>query len=51
MMTSVDPPRITVRPYRFTYEKVLAMAEAGMLPEHEHVELIDGQLIPMTPVK
>ena len=26
------------------------MAEAGMLPEHEHVELIDGQLIPMSPV-
>lgn len=26
------------------------MAGAGMLPEHEHVELIDGQLIPMSPV-
>ena len=50
MITSVDPPRTTLRPYRFTYEEVLRMAEAGMLPEHEHVELIDGQLIPMSPV-
>jgi Uma2 family endonuclease len=50
MMTSVDPPRTTVRTYRFTYDEVLAMADAGMLPEHEHVELIDGQLVPMSPV-
>jgi Uma2 family endonuclease len=50
MTTSVDSPRTTVRPYRFTYEEVLRMAEADMLRKHENVELIDGQLIPMSPV-
>jgi len=50
MITSVNPPRTTLRPYRFTYEEALRMAEAGMLKEHDNVELIDGQLIPMSPV-
>lgn len=50
MTTSVDSPRTTVHPYRFTCEEVLRIAEAGMLRKHENVELIDGQLIPMSPV-
>ncbi|WP_245850314.1 Uma2 family endonuclease [Longimonas halophila] len=50
MTTRVDSPRTTMRPYRFTYEEVLRIAEADMLRKHENVELIDGQLIPMSPV-
>ena len=33
--------------YRFTGEQVLAMIEAGMLPNAEEYELLDGELIRM----
>ena len=34
---------------RFTVEDVYEMVRAGILGEDEHVELIDGELIPMSP--
>ena len=34
---------------RFTGEDVMRMLQAGVLREHDHVELIEGRLIEMTP--
>src|SRR4051812_20603669 len=34
--------------YLFTAEQVLRMAEAGILPEDERIELLDGVLYKMT---
>ena len=50
MIASVDPPRTALRPYRFTYDEVLTMVEAGILRENEKLELIDGRLIKMAHV-
>jgi Uma2 family endonuclease len=50
MITSVDPPRTTVRPYRFTSSEVKDMLRAGILHEDDRLELIDGLLVPMGPI-
>ena len=50
MITSVDPPRITVHPYRFTSSEVKDMLRAGILHEDDRIELIDGLLVPMGPI-
>lgn len=45
------PPssEFTVTPYRFTREEYFAMAEAGVLGPDDSVELIDGQIVEMSP--
>jgi Uma2 family endonuclease len=40
-----DPGRVV---YRLTVDQVLRMTEAGILPEHGHLELWDGVLYKMT---
>src|SRR5579884_2077910 len=37
-------------PRRFTVDEYHAMAEAGILDEDERVELIDGEIVQMTPI-
>ncbi|MGH2712253.1 MAG: Uma2 family endonuclease [Actinomycetota bacterium] len=39
-----------VRPYRFTVEEYERLGEAGIIGEDERVELIDGQVVQMTPI-
>lgn len=34
---------------RFTFDEVMEMTRAGILQEHERVELIGGELVPMSP--
>jgi Uma2 family endonuclease len=36
-------------PYRFTWDDVLRMVETGILPEGSRVELIEGELIEVSP--
>lgn len=40
-----------VRPRRFTSDEVQAMLHAGILHEDDPLELIDGQLVVMAPIK
>ena len=49
--TAAEPaaPAMPVR-RRFTVAEYFAMAEAGILDEDEHVELIDGEIIVMAPM-
>ncbi|PXA78555.1 Uma2 family endonuclease [Caulobacter sp. D4A] len=48
-MNAPGRPAETVTPYRFTYDDVLRMVEAGILAEDAHVELIEGELITVSP--
>ena len=34
---------------RFTVDEVMAMTRAGILQEHERIELIGGEIVPMSP--
>lgn len=38
------------RPWRFSVEDYYRLAEAGILGEDEHVELIEGEIIKMSPI-
>ncbi|MGH7231019.1 MAG: Uma2 family endonuclease [Nitrospiraceae bacterium] len=40
----------SVRTRRFSIEEFHRMAEVGVLKEEDRVELIDGEIIPMTPI-
>jgi len=42
------PP--TLQTYRFTVDDYYRMAEAGILSSEQRVELLDGQIIAMTPI-
>jgi Uma2 family endonuclease len=44
------PPELTRRRRRFTVEEYHRMAEAGVLGEDEPVELLDGDVVEMSPV-
>lgn len=48
-MNAPARPAETVAPYRFTYDDVLRMVEAGILVEEARVELIEGELIKVAP--
>lgn len=50
-MTELASPAATeVRPRRFTSDEVQAMLRAGILHEDDPLELIDGQLVVMSPI-
>jgi Uma2 family endonuclease len=48
-MNAPAGPVETVTPYRFTYDDVLRMVEAGILAEDARVELIEGELLEVSP--
>jgi Uma2 family endonuclease len=48
--TAPPPPALTRRRRRFTVDEYHRMAEAGILGEDERVELLDGDVIEMSPV-
>ncbi|NGM50645.1 Uma2 family endonuclease [Caulobacter sp. 602-2] len=48
-MNAPGRPAETVTPYRFTYDDVLRMVEAGILSDDANVELIEGELITVSP--
>jgi Uma2 family endonuclease len=50
MTELASPPATEVRPRRFTSDEVQAMLEAGILHEDDPLELIDGQLVVMSPI-
>jgi Uma2 family endonuclease len=41
---------MAVQPYRFTVEEYQRMGETGILTREDRVELIDGQIVRMTPI-
>ena len=49
MTTATAPPK-TPTQRRFTVEEYYQMAETGVLPEEENVELLDGQIYLMSPI-
>ena len=53
MTTSVADPRIDTQPRRrlFTVDEYYAMADAGIPTQDERVELIDGEIIVMAPIR
>jgi Uma2 family endonuclease len=50
MTELVSPAATEVRPRRFTSDEVQAMLRAGILHEDDPLELIDGQLVVMSPI-
>jgi Uma2 family endonuclease len=50
LVSSPHDPDTEVRPRRFTSDEVQAMLEAGILHEDDPLELIDGQLVVMSPI-
>ena len=51
-MTTTALPTQTVAPSRrrFTVEEYCAMADAGILSEEEHIELLDGEIFVLPPI-
>lgn len=50
-MEAIMPdPEVSPAPYRFTVEEYLAMGRAGILSGEDRVELIDGQVVEMSPI-
>ena len=49
MTTATAPPKTPTR-RRFTVDEYYRMAEAGVFPEEENVELLDGHLYVMSPI-
>lgn len=49
MTTATAPPKTPTR-RRFTVDEYYRMAETGVLPEEENVELLDGQIYLMSPI-
>ncbi len=49
MTVAIAHPELAERQRRITLDEYHRMAEAGILGEDEHVELIDGMLVAMTP--
>ena len=50
MVELASPSTTVVRPRRFTSDEVQAMLRAGILHEDDPLELIDGQLVVMSPI-
>ena len=51
MNAIVDIDGVPHTPVRFNRERLLALMEAGVLPDDRKVEMIDGVLVEMTPAK
>ena len=51
-MTTLVEPQVQIEPTRrrFSVDEYYAMADAGILAHDERVELIDGEIITMTPI-
>ena len=49
MTMLTDESRVLTR-YRFTVNEYMKMAEVGIIAEDERVELIDGDVIEMSPI-
>ena len=41
---------VPVARHRFTVKDFYRMAEVGILSQHDHVELLDGEIVDMTPI-
>src|SRR5690242_17839746 len=50
MSATVQPPVHFDAVHRFTIKDYYRLAEVGLLDEDERVELLDGQIVPMSPV-
>jgi Uma2 family endonuclease len=48
IQTAMAP--VELEPYRFTIEEYLKMGEAEIISPEERVELIDGQVVTMSPI-
>lgn len=49
-MTASPVQEVNTKHHRFTYEEALEMVRAGILPERARIELIDGELLDMSPI-
>ncbi|MFT5141528.1 MAG: Uma2 family endonuclease [Rhodothermales bacterium] len=50
MQSVVSAPTPDLKPHRFTIEDYLAMGSAGILDPEDRVELVDGQVVAMSPI-
>ncbi len=51
MAVAAEPARVAeVQRYRFTVDEFARMGEAGIFSEDDRVELIDGEILEMTPI-
>ena len=51
MAVAAEPARVAeVQRYRFTVDEFARMGEAGIFAEDDRVELIDGEILEMTPI-
>ena len=51
MAVAAEPARVAdVQRYRFTVDEFARMGEAGVFTEDDRVELIDGEILEMTPI-
>ena len=51
MSVAAGPERVAeVRRYRFTVDEFARMGEAGLFTEADRVELLDGEIVAMTPI-
>jgi Uma2 family endonuclease len=50
MQTTVSVRTAHLQPHRFTISEYLAMGEIGILQPEDRVELIDGQIVAMSPI-
>ena len=49
-LTSINKPGLCVKPYRFSVEEFNKLPEVGIFDEDDRVELLDGEIIVMSPI-
>ncbi len=47
---SISPQQAEPRPYRFTVEEYHRMGETGIFGEDDRVELLEGEIVSMSPI-